>query len=77
MILYEKAVQMTNVSLQEWGYRAKNSTFRALSQAGFNNGTFKQLKRMMLVSEPEAAAIYTARFLNETYGAKSLPKASP
>lgn len=58
----------------EWGYRAKNSTFRALSQAGFNNGTFKQLKRMMLVSEPEAAAIYTARFLNETYGAKSLPK---
>lgn len=67
---------MTNLNLKKWGYRAKNSTFRALTQAGFNNDTFKELKSMMLVSEPEAAAIYTARYLNEKQGAKSLPKAS-
>jgi molecular chaperone DnaK (HSP70) len=60
----------------EYGYRAKNSTFRALTQAGFNSDTFKELKSMMLVSEPEAAAIYTARYLIEEQGAKSLPKAS-
>lgn len=34
-------------------------------RAGFNNETFPQLRKMMLVSEPEAAAIYTARYLKE------------
>jgi hypothetical protein len=57
---------------QEWGYRAKNSTFRALTRAGFNKETFPQLRQILLVTEPEAAAIYTARFLKELNGADFL-----
>ncbi|PVH79969.1 hypothetical protein DL98DRAFT_588754 [Cadophora sp. DSE1049] len=56
----------------EWGYRAKNLTFRALTNAGFNKDTFPLLGDVMLVSEPEAAAVYTARFLKEYYGADFL-----
>ncbi|KAF8851719.1 hypothetical protein BDZ45DRAFT_730704 [Acephala macrosclerotiorum] len=52
----------------EWGYRAKNSTFRALRKAGFNEDNFPQLSKMLLVSEPEAAAIYTARHMKEKMG---------
>ncbi|KAH0538333.1 hypothetical protein FGG08_005068 [Glutinoglossum americanum] len=58
----------------EWSYRAKNSTFRALSRAGFNKDTFPKLTEMLLVSEPEAAAIYTARYLKELHGADFLKK---
>ncbi|KAN0071932.1 hypothetical protein V8E54_009661 [Elaphomyces granulatus] len=57
-----------------WPYRAKNSTFRALTRAGFNRSTFPQLTDMLLVSEPEAAAIYTARYLKELDGADFLKK---
>ncbi|KAH0556728.1 hypothetical protein GP486_005483 [Trichoglossum hirsutum] len=48
-----------------WSYRAKNSIFRALSQAGFNRKRFPKLREMLLVSEPEAAAAYTARYFKE------------
>ena len=48
-------------SAQRWGYRAKNSTFRAIRGAGFDTSNFPQLRDLMLVSEPEAAAVYTAR----------------
>lgn len=34
-------------------------------RAGFNKKTFPNLKDVMMVSEPEAAAIYTARHLKE------------
>ncbi|KAH7342511.1 hypothetical protein BKA65DRAFT_504250 [Rhexocercosporidium sp. MPI-PUGE-AT-0058] len=56
----------------EWGYRAKNSTFRALERAGFNRMTFPNLKDLLLVSEPKAAAIYTARYLKEANGGNFL-----
>ncbi|KAN0071918.1 hypothetical protein V8E54_009647 [Elaphomyces granulatus] len=57
-----------------WSYRAKNSIFRALTRAGFNQNTFPNLIDMLLVSEPEAAAIYTARYLKELDGADFLKK---
>ncbi|KAF4627180.1 hypothetical protein G7Y89_g10974 [Cudoniella acicularis] len=52
----------------EWGYRAKNSTFRALTRAGFNDQSFPELKQVLLISEPEAAALYFARYLKEENG---------
>ncbi|OXV10191.1 hypothetical protein Egran_02048, partial [Elaphomyces granulatus] len=55
-----------------WSYTAKNSIFRALTRAGFNQNTFPNLIDMLLVSEPEAAAIYTARYLKELDGADFL-----
>ncbi|KAH6663361.1 hypothetical protein B0J14DRAFT_609302 [Halenospora varia] len=56
----------------EWSYRAKNSTFRALTRAGFSKKNFPELQDMILISEPEAAAIYTARYLTDKYGADFL-----
>ncbi|KAL5322237.1 hypothetical protein ACEPPN_010209 [Leptodophora sp. 'Broadleaf-Isolate-01'] len=55
-----------------WKYRAKNATFRALTQAGFNNDEdkFPRLGNIMLVTEPEAAAVYTARYLKEKLGSR-------
>ncbi|KAH0558447.1 hypothetical protein GP486_004893 [Trichoglossum hirsutum] len=57
-----------------WSYRAKNSTFRALTRAGFNKATFPKLAEMLLIPEPEAAAIYTARYLKELDGVNFLKK---
>jgi hypothetical protein len=59
-------------AIQGWGYRAKNAMFRALTRAGFNKENFPELREMLLVSEPEAAAIYTARHLKEVNGADVL-----
>lgn len=50
---------------QNWSYRAKNSTLRAIRKAGFNETTFPRIESIILVTEPEAAAIYTARHLKE------------
>ncbi|KUJ18836.1 uncharacterized protein LY89DRAFT_717366 [Mollisia scopiformis] len=58
----------------KWGYRAKDSTFRALQRAGFNSDTFPRLSEMLLISEPEAAAIYTARYEKEKKGIEFLGK---
>jgi len=69
-LLLKNWMKVAKFYKQEWGYRAKNSTFRALTRAGFNNDTFPQLRDMLLVSEPEAAAIYTAQFLKERNGAR-------
>lgn len=44
-----------------WSPKAMNSTYRALTQAGFNQTTFPRLKDIIFVTEPEAAAIFTAR----------------
>ncbi|OAG36308.1 hypothetical protein AYO21_09473 [Fonsecaea monophora] len=49
----------------EWSYRAKNSTFRALTTAGFNQQNFPKLANVLFITEPEAAAIYTARYLKD------------
>lgn len=46
-----------------WSYRAKNSTLRAIRTAGFNEENFPNLQDIIMVTEPEVAAIYTARFL--------------
>lgn len=62
----------TNARVQGWSYRAKNSIFRALTRAGFTKDTFPKLGETLVVSEPEAAAIYTARYLKERYGADFL-----
>ena len=53
------------IVLQGWSYRAKNSTFRAIRHAGFNELNFPNLQRILLVTEPEAAAIYTAQYLKQ------------
>ena len=53
-----------------------NSTFMAVSRAGFNSETFPNLRDIILVNEPEAAAIYTARYLKEDKGREFL-QASP
>lgn len=46
-----------------WSYGAKNSTLRAIRTAGFNKKNFPNLQDIIMVTEPEAAAIYTARYL--------------
>ncbi|KAF2117305.1 hypothetical protein BDV96DRAFT_571885 [Lophiotrema nucula] len=48
-----------------WSYGAKNSTFKAVVEAGFNERNFPHLSNYYLVAEPEAAAIYTAQFLKQ------------
>jgi len=50
---------------QNWSYRAKNATYRAVVDAGFNKEFFPRLDDFLFVTEPEAAAIYTARYLKE------------
>jgi hypothetical protein len=50
---------------QGWSYGARNSTYRAVTKAGFNKKTFPKLEDIMFITEPEAAAIYTARYFDE------------
>jgi hypothetical protein len=54
-----------NFKSQEWSDAAKNSTFRAVTGAGFNRDTFERLNHVMFITESEAAAIYTARYLKD------------
>ncbi|RAR06959.1 hsp70 family protein [Stemphylium lycopersici] len=42
-----------------WSDAAKDSTLKAVNKAGFNIMELPQLKRTVLTTEPEAAAIYT------------------
>jgi molecular chaperone DnaK (HSP70) len=46
-----------------WSDAAKNATLQAVDQAGFNTIELPQLKRTVLTTEPEAAAIYTIQSL--------------
>lgn len=39
-----------------------------MRNAGFNSITFPKLRDIVMVTEPEAAAIYTARYLKEKHG---------
>lgn len=50
----------------EWSYMAMNSTFRALSKAGFNHTKFPRLEEVMFITEPEAAAVFTTRYYKDT-----------
>lgn len=47
----------------EWSEAAKSRTFQAVWQAGFNSDNFPTLGRITMVSEPEAAALYTFRIV--------------
>lgn len=55
-----------------WSYRAKNSTLHAVRNAGFNKKNFPSLRDTIMVTEPEAAAVYTARYLKEKMGQEFL-----
>jgi molecular chaperone DnaK (HSP70) len=46
-----------------WSDSAKASTLKAVLQAGFDTTGFPMLKRTVLTTEPEAAAIYTIQSL--------------
>lgn len=56
----------------KWSYEARNATFKALSDAGFNASRFPTMRDMIMVTEPEAAAYFTARHLQETRGGEFL-----
>jgi molecular chaperone DnaK (HSP70) len=49
-----------------WPYEAKNATFRAFRDAGFDKTFFPTLQNTIMVSEPEAASYYVARDLLES-----------
>jgi molecular chaperone DnaK (HSP70) len=49
-----------------WSDAAKNSTYRAVMRAGFDQ--FPKLKDVMMITEPEAGALYAARFLKDEMG---------
>ncbi|KAF1828846.1 hypothetical protein BDW02DRAFT_200221 [Decorospora gaudefroyi] len=49
----------------KWSYMAMNSTYRALTKAGFNKDNFPKLQPIMFITEPEAAALYTARYYRD------------
>jgi hypothetical protein len=59
------AIDIVITTPVKWSYRAKNSTFRAVRKAGFNEENFPGLDQIIMVSEPEAAAIFTTRFLTK------------
>ncbi|KAF1950892.1 Hsp70 family protein [Byssothecium circinans] len=46
-----------------WSDAAKDRTMQAVSKAGFNQVMFPQLKRIVTTTEPEAAALYTIKYL--------------
>lgn len=56
----------------DWSYMAMNSTFRALFKAGFNRESFPRLEDVMFITEPEAAALYTARHYRDELGERFL-----
>ncbi|KAF3050005.1 hypothetical protein E8E11_009658 [Didymella keratinophila] len=56
----------------DWPYIAKNSTYRAITKAGFNRSNFPRLKDVMFMTESEAAALYTARFFRDERGQEFL-----
>ncbi|KAJ4324502.1 hypothetical protein N0V94_001242 [Neodidymelliopsis sp. IMI 364377] len=44
-----------------WSDAAKDRTMRAVDKGGFNNSELPQLKRILTITEPEAAAIHTIK----------------
>ena len=51
---------------------AKCATYRAIRNAGFGPTHFPLLNEVILVTEAEAAAIYTARYLRNENGKEFL-----
>lgn len=58
----------------KWSYRAQNATFVAVKRAGFNTTAFPKLRDIIMVTEPEAAAICAARCLKEDAGREFLKR---
>jgi len=58
-------LSMLTENQQDWSYRAKNSTLHAIQKSGFNEKNFPKLSDIIMITEPEAAAIFTARHLKE------------
>ncbi|KAH7078168.1 hypothetical protein BKA63DRAFT_552283 [Paraphoma chrysanthemicola] len=50
----------------DWPYEALNSTYRAITKAGFSSVNFPRLNDPMFVTESEAAARYTVRYYKDT-----------
>lgn len=57
---------------QNWSYRGKNSFFRAVKNAGFNEHSFPKLKSIIMVADTEAAARYSQRCLQGINQTESL-----
>jgi molecular chaperone DnaK (HSP70) len=49
----------------QWSYKARNSTYRAVINAGFNPSNFLKMERIIMIREPEAAALYAVRWLKD------------
>jgi hypothetical protein len=49
-----------------------NSTYRAITKAGFNQVNFPKLRDVMFITESEAAAHYVARFYRDERGQQIL-----
>ncbi|KAF2823206.1 actin-like ATPase domain-containing protein [Ophiobolus disseminans] len=49
----------------DWSYKARNSTLKAVRKAGFNETKFPKLNKYLMVTEPEAAAVFTVRYMQE------------
>ena len=51
---------------------AMNSTFRAMTKAGFNRANFPRLQEVLFITESEAAALYVARYYRDEKGQEFL-----
>ncbi|KAJ4365713.1 hypothetical protein N0V83_008333 [Neocucurbitaria cava] len=56
----------------DWSYMAQNSTYRALTKAGFNRANFPRLQDILFITESEAAALYVARYYRDEKGQEFL-----
>lgn len=52
---------------QKWTYQARNATYHAIKGAGFNEQTFQKLNSIVMVSEPEAAALHVVKSMRDEY----------
>lgn len=58
------------IGLQIWSYQARNATYRSVRNAVLQSGqkfvdSFARLENIIMVKEPEAAALYVVRLKNE------------
>ena len=56
----------------EWPDSAINCSYRSMTQAGFDRSNFPTLENIFIVSEPEAAAQYVVKFLQQQQRAHNL-----
>jgi hypothetical protein len=56
---------LTNYA-QIWTEEARNRMYRAVISAGFTKQKFRSVRKVVLVSEPEAAALYNIKALTQS-----------